>query len=58
MIERIQIEYESIVSGSPRALFEDHEHNIWVGMRGGGLLRASEIAMESGIALGSVPFHS
>lgn len=33
--------YEHRLSGSPRALFEDSEHNIWVGMRGG-LLRLSE----------------
>lgn len=33
--------YEHRLSGSPRALYEDTENNLWVGMRGG-LLRLSE----------------
>jgi signal transduction histidine kinase/ligand-binding sensor domain-containing protein len=34
-------EYEHRLAGSPRALYEDRDGNIWVGMRGG-LLRLSE----------------
>ena len=49
-----RINYESILTGSPRSLFEDHEHNIWVGMRGGGLLRVSEITITTGVALDGV----
>jgi signal transduction histidine kinase/ligand-binding sensor domain-containing protein len=48
-VERIS--YESMITGSPRALFEDHENNIWVSMRGGGLLRVSESAVATGVAL-------
>jgi signal transduction histidine kinase/ligand-binding sensor domain-containing protein len=39
IIERY--EYEHRMAGSPRALLEDREGNIWVGMRGG-LIRLSE----------------
>ena len=36
-------------TGSPRALFEDQDGNIWVGMRGGGLLRVSESVVQNDI---------
>ena len=44
VVERF--EYEHRLAGSPRSLYEDREHNIWVGMRGG-LLRLSESAFAS-----------
>jgi signal transduction histidine kinase/ligand-binding sensor domain-containing protein len=40
------VEYEHRLAGSPRALFEDRDGNIWVGMRGG-LLRLSETSFAS-----------
>lgn len=43
-IEHFQ--YEHRLAGSPRALFEDRDGNIWVGMRGG-LLRLSETSFAS-----------
>jgi len=44
IIERY--EYEHRLAGSPRALLEDREGNIWVGMRGG-LIRLSESSFRS-----------
>lgn len=44
-IERVR--YEHMITGPPRALFQDRESNIWVGMRGGGLLRVSEAAVRT-----------
>lgn len=44
-IERVR--YEHMITGPPRALFQDGENNIWVGMRGGGLLRVSEAAVRT-----------
>lgn len=41
------VAYEHRMRGSPRALHEDREGNIWVGMRGG-LLRLSENSFHSG----------
>jgi ligand-binding sensor domain-containing protein/signal transduction histidine kinase len=38
--------YEHRLRGSPRALFEDRDRNIWVGMRGG-LLRLTESSFTS-----------
>ena len=43
--------YEDKIGGSPRALFEDQDGNIWVGMRGGGLLRVSESVVQNDIPL-------
>jgi signal transduction histidine kinase/ligand-binding sensor domain-containing protein len=43
-IERI--DYEQRMVGSPRALFEDRDRNIWVGMRGG-LLRLSRASFRA-----------
>ena len=39
-------EYEHRLAGSPRALYEDRDGNIWVGMRGG-LLRLSQTSFAS-----------
>jgi signal transduction histidine kinase/ligand-binding sensor domain-containing protein len=44
IIERYEYEYR--LAGSPRALLEDREGNIWVGMRGG-LIRLSESSFSS-----------
>jgi ligand-binding sensor domain-containing protein/two-component sensor histidine kinase len=49
VIERFA--YESKIGGSPRALFEDVDGNIWIGMRGGGLLRVSESVLQNDIPL-------
>ncbi len=38
-------------SAAARSLFEDREHNLWVGMRGGGLLRLSESAINTQLPL-------
>ena len=43
--------YESKIGGSPRSLFEDTDGNIWIGMRGGGLLRVSESVLQNDIPL-------
>lgn len=44
-----RVAYEQRMAGSPRALFEDRDRNIWVGMRGGLLRlgRASVTAVDS-----------
>ncbi|HEV8393105.1 MAG TPA: two-component regulator propeller domain-containing protein [Vicinamibacterales bacterium] len=42
--------YEQRLAGSPRSLFEDHDGNVWVGMRGG-LLRLSEASFDTNIPL-------
>jgi len=42
IIERVA--YEHRMAGSPRALFEDRDGNVWVGMRGG-LLRLSRTSL-------------
>ena len=49
MVERFA--YESKIGGAPRSLFEDQDGNIWVGMRGGGLLRVSESVLQNDIPL-------
>lgn len=41
-----KVPYEHRVAGSPRALFEDRDNNIWVGMRGG-LLRLSRTSIRT-----------
>ena len=42
ILERVA--YEHRMAGSPRALFEDRDGNVWVGMRGG-LLRLSRTSL-------------
>jgi len=42
ILERVH--YEHRMAGSPRALFEDRDGNVWVGMRGG-LLRLSHTSL-------------
>ena len=48
-----RIEYGHRTSGSSRSLFEDHEGNIWVGLRGG-LLRLSEAVFRTDTPLEGV----
>lgn len=43
--------YEGHFNGPARSLFLDSEHNIWVGMRGGGLLRLSRTPIETSVPL-------
>jgi signal transduction histidine kinase/ligand-binding sensor domain-containing protein len=38
--------YEQRLRGSPRALYQDHDETVWVGMRGG-LLRLSESTVQA-----------
>ena len=52
VLERVR--YEHIITGPPRALFQDRDRHIWVGMRGGGLLRVSEAAVRSETRLAGV----
>jgi signal transduction histidine kinase/ligand-binding sensor domain-containing protein len=49
VIERVR--YEHTLTGSPRALFQDRHQDLWVGMRGGGLLRVAEAAVRTGTRL-------
>src|SRR5205085_7950822 len=46
--------YEHKFSGAARSVFQDREKNIWIGMRGGGLIRLSESAVQVDIALEGV----
>ena len=48
-IERFN--YEGHFAGPARSLFLDSEFNIWVGMRGGGLLRLSRTPIQTNIPL-------
>ena len=52
-IERFEYEHKFAggVLGGARAIFQDRENNIWLGMRAGGLLRISESAVDSSTAL-------
>jgi signal transduction histidine kinase/ligand-binding sensor domain-containing protein len=43
--------YEEHFNGPARSLFLDTEQNIWVGMRGGGLLRLSRTPVETDVPL-------
>ncbi len=43
--------YETKFVGAARSLFEDRDHNLWIGMRRGGLLRLSETPVLTEIAL-------
>ena len=45
-----RFEYEQRFSGSPRAIHEDRDGNIWIGMRGG-LIRLSERSFDTSVAL-------
>jgi signal transduction histidine kinase/ligand-binding sensor domain-containing protein len=46
--------YEGHFNGPARSLFLDSEQNIWVGMRGGGLLRLSRTPIETNVPLEGV----
>jgi signal transduction histidine kinase/ligand-binding sensor domain-containing protein len=43
--------YEARFVGAARSLFEDRDHNLWIGMRRGGLLRLSQTPVLTDIAL-------
>lgn len=52
IIERA--DHQDKIVGSPRSLYQDRQNNIWVGMRGGGLVRISETIFQTGIPLEGV----
>jgi signal transduction histidine kinase/ligand-binding sensor domain-containing protein len=43
--------YEHKFSGAARSVFEDRDKNLWVGMRGGGLLRLSQSPVKTDFVL-------
>jgi signal transduction histidine kinase/ligand-binding sensor domain-containing protein len=43
--------HQEKIIGSPRAVFQDRQSNIWVGMRGGGLARFSETFFKTDLPL-------
>jgi ligand-binding sensor domain-containing protein len=48
-VERLS--YENRFPGAARSVFEDRDHNIWVGLRSGGLLRLSAGPIKADIRL-------
>jgi signal transduction histidine kinase/ligand-binding sensor domain-containing protein len=42
---------ERLLAGAARSLFEDREKNLWVGLRGGGLLRLAKSAIKTNLRL-------
>ena len=48
-LERFAFEHK--IAGAPRSVFADRDGNLWVGMRGGGLLRVSENSIRADVPL-------
>ena len=57
-VERLKYEHKFAGEGTggARAIFQDREHNIWVSMRAGGLLRLRETSIDSNIPLPGLTF--